>query len=334
MGAGTGSFTSSITGLSPGTAYYVRAYATNGQGTDYGEEENFTTFNDDGETVMDYDGNVYNIIQIGSQVWMKENMKATHYADGGYIPFVEENSSWESLGYNWRAYCWSENDTAYRDIYGGLYTWAAAMNGAAGSISNPSGIQGVCPDGWHIPGDDEWKQLEMYLGMEQVDADNAGYRGTDEGTKLMEGGFSALPGGSRLPNGTFDAAGNSGNWWSATDVPFSGYAWCRTLSSTKSTVYRMYNSINYGMSVRCVANEESYATVPAVLTSVIGGITENSAWGGGNVTSDGGATVYARGVCWSTSPAPGIYDSYTTDGDEPEVSQVPLQSSCPIPHIM
>ncbi len=70
-----------------------------------------------------------------------------------------------------KAYCWYDNSTTNRDTYGGMYTWAAAMNGAGGSDSNPSGVQGVCPDGWHVPSDSELKELEMNLGMSQSDAE-------------------------------------------------------------------------------------------------------------------------------------------------------------------
>ena len=108
-----------------------------------------------------------------------------------------------------------------RDNYGGLYTWAAAMDGSTSSSTNPSGVKGVCPDGWHLPSDAEWKELEISLGMSQADADNTGFRGTDEGGKLKETGtahwkspnsgatnesrFTALPGGLRYYNGTFNA---------------------------------------------------------------------------------------------------------------------------------
>ncbi|RKY90404.1 MAG: hypothetical protein DRQ01_09240 [Ignavibacteriae bacterium] len=114
------------------------------------------------------DGNVYNTVRIGDQVWMAENIKATRYEDGTPIPLVESKSEWLTLGNSDKAYCWYNNDALNRENYGGLYNWAAAMNGSASSIKNPSGVQGVCANGWHIPSDEEWKQLEMFIGMNQA----------------------------------------------------------------------------------------------------------------------------------------------------------------------
>ncbi len=120
------------------------------------------------DTVADYDGNTYKTIKIGKQWWMAENLKVTHYDDGTAISLVTSDTAWASLGNNStdKAYCYhSNNENGEKDTYGALYTWAAAMNGAGSSSANPSGTQGVCPTGWHLPSDKEWKQLEMYLGM-------------------------------------------------------------------------------------------------------------------------------------------------------------------------
>jgi uncharacterized protein (TIGR02145 family) len=191
-------------------------------------------------------GNVYNTVTIGAQTWMAENLKTTHYADGSAIPLVEGTSDWTALTETSKAYCWYINSTVNRDTYGGLYTWAAAMNGTASSGANPSGVQGVCPDGWHLPSDAEWKQLEMYLGMSQEEADNEDWRGTDEGGKLKEtgtthwnapntgatnsSGFTALPGGVRDVEGTFYDVGGTAYFWPATSDDVS-WAWYRYLTT-------------------------------------------------------------------------------------------------------
>ena len=172
-GDGTGGFTSGIAGLVPGTTYYIRAYATNSAGTAYGEQRVFTTthpINDsiliDAQTcpgadpVTDYDGNIYSTVQIGNQCWMRENLRTTHYADGTEIPTGNTTS----------------NTTAYRypphghesevTIYGYLYNWIAVMHGDSASNLNPSGVQGICPNGWHVPSQTEWEQLQSYVGSQ------------------------------------------------------------------------------------------------------------------------------------------------------------------------
>ena len=263
-GAGTGSFTSSISGLTANTTYYARTYATNIAGTEYGAEVSFKTF---AATVTDYSGNVYYGIQIGDQIWMTKNLAAGHYANGQTIPFVETTADWNANTVTKRAYCWYENVTANKDTYGCLYSWAGAMNGEATSDSNPSGVQGVCPDGWHLPSDSEWKQLELHLGMSQAEADSQGGRGTVEGGKLKEAGFdhwaspntgannesgfTALPGGFRGYTGGYAGLGSSAFFWTATDV-LSDASWSRNLDADDSDVDRNYNMNKSGMSVRCV----------------------------------------------------------------------------------
>lgn len=279
IGSGTGLFTVTLTGLSSNTKYYIQAYAVNEAGENRGEEINFTTANETGNgiifnpdltygTMTDIDGNVYKTIQIGAQVWMAENLKVTHYADGTAIPLVEDSAAWYALGYSDKAYCWYGNSTENRDIYGGLYTWAAAMNETASSNANPSGVQGVCPDGWHLPSDEEWKQLEMHMGMSQVEVDQTDSRGTDEGCKLKETGtghwrspnygatnstgFSALPGGDRYHLGAFGFMSDIAFFWTATQNDIY-YAWNRVLWESSCQVSRISNgNKKNGFSVRCV----------------------------------------------------------------------------------
>ncbi len=229
-----------IGGLIPGTIYYARAYATNAAGTGYGNQVSFTTkpakamtlFNTElsYDSVQDIDGNRYKTISIGSQVWMAENLKTTRYNDGASIPLITVDPSNDALlspGYSW----YENNETLFKDIYGAYYNWFAIKT------------QKVCPSGWHLPSDEEWKVMEMFLGMTREEADAIGYRGTTEGEKLKESGnynwtqeslqgsnlsgFTALPGGLSS-QGTFGSEGYWGGWWSATEVnpdPYS-WAWC------------------------------------------------------------------------------------------------------------
>jgi uncharacterized protein (TIGR02145 family) len=248
--------------LTNGTTCYFVAYATNSAGTAYGDELSFTTDKPDitGQTgtLRDYDGNAYNWIGIGKQAWMAENLKTTRYADGTAIPLVESSSEWDALTATDKAYCWYDNSTAKRDTYGGLYIWATAMNGAAGSTSNPSGVPGVCPAGWHVPSSLEWTNLTDYLGGEGV----AGGKLKETGTihwadpnagATNESGFTALPGGGRRSDGLFLLVGYSGVWWSSSEGDASyNYNWAWYLNYNLADVEGKYGSKYAGFSVRCV----------------------------------------------------------------------------------
>ena len=167
------------------------------------------------------DGMTYNTVQIGTQRWMAENLK------------YEPNSG------NYWAYANNVNNIA---VYGYLYDWGTACN--------------VCPDGWHLPTDAEWTVLTSYLGLD------AGGKMKETGTThwsspntgaTNESGFTALPGGYRLLDGSFDNLGRTGYWWSATGSdPFS--AWSRDLYFDHSDVTRTYSDMDFGYSVRCVKN--------------------------------------------------------------------------------
>lgn len=211
------------------------------------------------------DGYTYQTVQIGSQTWMAENLK--------YLPSVVGPGT----GSNSEAYCYvygydgtsisAAKATENYATYGVLYNWTAAMNGAESSDANPSGVQGICPDGWHLPSDAEWKQLEMYLGMSETDVNSTGWRGTVEGGKLKEAGtthwadpnagannesgFTALPGGYRYRSGGFYYVRDYGYWWSSTEGNTND-AWNRYLNYNLSYVKRFYDYKSMGFSVRCL----------------------------------------------------------------------------------
>jgi hypothetical protein len=117
-------------------------------------------------TVTDIDGNVYRNVQIGGQCWMAANLKTTRYRDGTIIPNVTGNSAWTQLTTGaWAHY---ENSASYENPYGKLYNWYAA--------ANPN----ICPQGWHVPTDSEWQQLESALGMPGSELGQIGYRGSSQ----------------------------------------------------------------------------------------------------------------------------------------------------------
>ena len=222
------------------------------------------------DTVTDIDGNMYATIEIGTQVWMAENLKVTHFADGSPIPEITDEAEWDAMEPETQAYCWYDNEAENKDSNGALYSWAAAMYG--GLSSDTIGVQGVCPDGWHLPTDAEWKILEMALGMDQVETDNLDWRGSDQGGQLKElgfsnwslpnegasnsSGFTAVPGGFRSAMGLFYSAGDYANFWSATaDEGGSSRAWFRILNYEEARIYRHYNSKQLGLSVRCVKDQ-------------------------------------------------------------------------------
>lgn len=249
-GTGTGSFTSSLTGLDNGTIYYYRAYATNSSGTTYGQEYQFIT------TVADIDGNVYQTVKIGTQVWIAENLKTTRYNDDTAIPNVTDNTEWTELSTG--AFCWANNDEAtYKPLYGALYNWYAVETG------------NLCPTGWHVPTDAEFSVMEVSLGMSEIDASGTEWRGTDQGEKLKsttgwpEGqngtntsGFTAPPSGYRFyGDGLTKGLGLICYFWSATPVDdlISAY---RRLDADNDAVYRSATHKEAGKSVRCVKNSQ------------------------------------------------------------------------------
>ncbi len=205
-------------------------------------------------TVTDIDGNIYNTIQIGNQLWIAENLKVTHYNNGEPISNVIDGTEWINLSTD--AYCSYDNSDNNIDTYGLLYNWYAVDDSRS-----------LAPAGWHIPTDEEWKELEMYLGMSQSEADGNGLRGTDEGGKLKgttywnmpntgatnESGFSALPGGVRSEGGRCYFMGSLATFWSTTESSSSN-AWSRYLDRGDSEVSRDNGYKQLGFSVRCLSD--------------------------------------------------------------------------------
>jgi uncharacterized protein (TIGR02145 family) len=201
---------------------------------------------------IDPDNKSYKAVKIGSQWWMAENL--------AYLPKVSPPSLGSDTAAYYYVYDYSGVDVAVAkastnyNTYGVLYNWPAAK------IS--------CPAGWHLPSDDEWKQLELTLGMSQQQADTTGWRGTDQGKQMKSSsgwstgngtntsGFSALPSGYRYSNGNFMHIGGDGCWWSSTDYA-TNEPWYHFVSRGYSKVHRNhnYNFRKYAWSVRCIKDE-------------------------------------------------------------------------------
>jgi uncharacterized protein (TIGR02145 family) len=209
-------------------------------------------------TVKDADGNKYNTVKIGNQVWIVENLKTTKYNDGTEILNVTSATLWGNLTTG--AYCNYDNLESNSATYGRLYNWYAVNTGM------------LAPKGWHVPTDDDWTILKNYLI-----ANGYNYDGTKDENKITKSlcaktnwalsseagtpgaapennnstGFKALPGGYRSDNGTFIDIGFVGDWWSATELNAS-IAWYRIMAYNSSHVSRYLYSKELGFSVRCV----------------------------------------------------------------------------------
>lgn len=184
-------------------------------------------------SVKDIEGNIYLTVEIGEQTWMQENLRVSVTPDSTPIT---------SYLYN--------DDEANEETFGRLYSWDVAMNGSTQEMA-----QGICPVGWHIPSDGEWKTLEIYLGMTQLEADMVNtWRGQGVGTKLGKGGssgYEALFAGRRTSYGSYSLLNQYEYVWTSTE--YGIYAWRRCLEQGISTVGR-WNTFpkTYAFSVRCV----------------------------------------------------------------------------------
>jgi uncharacterized protein (TIGR02145 family) len=253
-GADTGTFVSSITPLVPNTTYYVRAYATNDEGTSYGNQVTFTT----PPTVTDIDGNVYHTVIIGTQVWMAENLKVTRYRDGTPIHYIasDDPSNLEWIQWNDGAYCIA-GAGKYGLIYNG-YTVVFQQN--------------LAPEGWHVPTDAEWKTLEGTVDskypVDDPQWNMEEYRGFDGGDNLKSTtsdwpqpnsgatnkfGFSALPGGYRSAwdGGEFMEVGFHAVFMTST-AKSDSEVWGRAITEDLSGIWRPYGPKVTGCSVRCI----------------------------------------------------------------------------------
>ncbi len=265
-GSGAGNFTSNLTGLLVNTRYYVRAYATNSFGTSYGLEVTFVT---DPFTISDIEGNTYDVVRIGTQLWTGNDMAASKYNDNTSIPLVTDNSAWMSTSS--AAYCWYNNSVPVnKKIYGAIYNWYVVNSGK------------ICPSGWHVPTDLEWNTLEIYLQNNgynydgTIDTDNSretnnktakslsytGFWGsstivgsvgnTDFPEYRNKTSFAARPGGGRgYSDGEFSNVTYSEYWWTSTEAS-STEATNRAVLNYRVDVWRYTFPKGQGVHIRCL----------------------------------------------------------------------------------
>ena len=190
---------------------------------------------------VDIDGNIYETVQIGEQIWTTTNLKVTHYRNGDPIPTGLSNSSWSST--NSGAYAVYDNNESNADTYGYLYNWYAVDDS-----------RNIAPEGWHVPTDDEWQTLIDHLGGSSVAGGKMKETGTSHWNSpntgaTNESGFTALPAGYRNYAGYYDYMGNYGYFWSSTELS-SHHAWNRILYYYYSEVGRYYYYKKSGFTVR------------------------------------------------------------------------------------
>jgi len=235
------------------------------------DSEPVSNLNETDTTITDVDGNVYKKVIIGDQTWMAENLKTTKYLDGTEIPNVTDNTQWCEI--RTPAYCWYENEPAYKDPYGAIYNWYTVQTDK------------LCPSGWHVSTDDDWTQLEIYLqnhgynynGTIDTDDDretnnfiakalatktnwafsaNEGTVGnTDYPEFRNKTGFNAIPGGFRDGgDGQFKSINHELYYHTSTElVAYSSIQ--RQITSYTSNVIRTWGGEMNGFSVRCIKDE-------------------------------------------------------------------------------
>jgi uncharacterized protein (TIGR02145 family) len=195
-------------------------------------------------TLTDQDGNTYKTITIGTQTWMAENLRTTKYNDGTAIPNITGAGEWAALTTG--AYCNYNNTTGNDTIatYGRLYNWYAINTGK------------LAPEGWHVPTNAEWTTLTDYLGGTSGAVGKLKETGTTHWSNpnigaTNESGFTALPGGHRYVNGSFESVGSYGCWWSSTeggkDFAYGRYVFC-----SDSSLISDYVNQELGRCVRCL----------------------------------------------------------------------------------
>lgn len=255
-GSGSGSFSSSFSGLLSNTTYYVRAYATNSVGTAYGQQISFMTLFQCGGTITDADNNTYNTVAIGSYCWMKENLKTTVYRNGTPIDFPgSDNNAWATNTTG--AYAWYDNDIANKSPYGALYNWHAVNHSS-----------GLCPEGWHVCSHAEFSNLEgtvdTQYGVGDPVWDIVDWRGFDAGKNLKSEtlwmdngngpntyGFTLYPAGRRALDGSYQNLGYQSYIW-LSDSNGNDYAWSRYFRGDYNNIRYGYFYNEDGRTVRCV----------------------------------------------------------------------------------
>jgi uncharacterized protein (TIGR02145 family) len=226
------SVTAKLSGLVNASTYHFRIKAVNSLGNYTGED-------------MTFDGNDYNTVLISNQLWMVENLKTTKYSDGTNIDFPNsDKNAWQANTSG--AYAWYNDDPSNKIVYGALYNWHAVKTNK------------LCPTGWRVSTDADWTSMTNYLGGENLAGGKLKETGTTHWNSpnvgaTNESGFTAIPGGDRLTDGTYTYFGNGGIYWTAT-YKDTYSAWFWALDKITATIGRADREKGVGLSVRCIKN--------------------------------------------------------------------------------
>lgn len=196
----------------------------------------------DDDQITDADGNIYSSITLGTQVWMTGNLKTTKYNDGTDIPLVTDNTTWSNL--STPGYCWYNNESSNKNVYGALYNWQAVETGK------------LCPDGWHVPTDEEWDVLVEYAGGNSISGGRLKETGFDHWNDpnldaTDSYGFKAVGAGFRDITGPYQKIHIDTYWWSSTEYS-DDVAMSRYIHYYNAIVFRIFSDKKYGSSVRCL----------------------------------------------------------------------------------
>jgi uncharacterized protein (TIGR02145 family) len=284
-----------------------------------------------GHQIVDIDGNYYNIITIGAQIWMAENLKTTRYNDGVGISYPGNNNT-EWLSNTTGAYAWyNNNEVVYKSTYGALYNWYT-VDAASNENRN------VCPTGWRVPTSDEFLDIQnLYGGWEQaggpmkttgtIEGENGlWYSPNTGGTNTS--GFTGLPSGYRHPtDAEFYELGRRGDWWYTTG--FRSVVYNNTNLYNENVVDANQEHRSYGLGIRCIHGGGILFTTPSLVTLNITSITPTSARSGGGKISKGGSTITSKGVCWGITRNPTIGGLHTDEGAGDELFYSDLSGLTP-----
>jgi uncharacterized protein (TIGR02145 family) len=306
-GSGSGSFTTTVSGLDDSSFYFYRVYArSNSLGVVYGPVQSFQTSRFEcGEDYSDVDGKFYNTVAIDSQCWMESNLRVSRFNDGTVIPQITADNPTAWSTNDTGAWSYYNDDVSNNALFGKLYNFYVVSN-----------VKNVCPTGWEVPSDDAWTQLKNFLGADagRKMKSTSGWR--DGGNGNNQSGFNAVPAGRKGVTGTtYTEIGQAARFWSSTENNQNN-GWIYRLTYDSNELQRDYNQMGNGFSIRCVYSEPvEIKSVPEVETLETEEVTSSTALLKGNIVSDGNESITQAGFCFGLNDNPDSEDTCVETDD-------------------